>query len=100
MHNKIINPYVRHKYLLSIYMIELAGIQIMKLSVKKFYLLSILFICIFTAYIPIAFGAPSIKPDAFSHKVGEIIEGEELINEFRISNVGDQTLIIEKIDAG
>jgi len=72
----------------------------MKFSVKKFFLLLVFFIFSLTACISITFGAPSIMPDTFSHIAGEIIEGEELIHEFRISNIGDKTLIIEKIDAG
>ena len=73
----------------------------MKFSVKKFFLFSIFLISIFTCCISIAFGAPSIMPDSFSYTAeGDIIEGEELVHEFKISNVGDKTLIIDKIDAG
>ena len=77
-----------------------AGIKIMKFSVKKFYLLLISFIPVLMLCIPNTFGAPSMKLDDFSYTAGDIIEGEELTHEFKISNTGDKTLIIEKIDAG
>jgi len=72
----------------------------MKFSVKKLYLLLTSFISAFMVCIPAAFCAPSMRLDDFSYMAGDIMEGEELIHEFKISNVGDKTLIIEKIDAG
>ena len=72
----------------------------MKLSVKKFCLLLISSISVFMVCISTAFCAPSMTLDNFSYTAGDIIEGEELIHEFKVSNVGDKTLIIEKIDAG
>ena len=72
----------------------------MKISVKKSFLFLIFFMSTFIGCISIAFGAPSIKPDNFSYTAEDIIEGEDLIHEFKISNVGDKALIIEKIDAG
>ena len=72
----------------------------MKSPVKKFYLLLIFFIYIFMFCIPTASSTPSMKLDDFSYMAGDIIEGEELIHEFKISNTGDKTLVIEKIDTG